>query len=131
MRTLKRTRGDAGDSAAGVRRKWLLLSAAIAAEVAATMALRAGVDEEVWSLAAVAGYVAAYVLLGLALRSGVPIGVAYGIWGAAGVACTAVLGVIFFREHLGLHAIAGMALIILGVVLVETGSRHSSDPTSP
>ncbi|WP_293785300.1 multidrug efflux SMR transporter [uncultured Aeromicrobium sp.] len=105
-------------------RKWLLLAGAIAAEVAATMALRASIDRTAWIALVVAGYLAAFTLLALALRENLPIGVAYGIWGAAGVALTAVLGAAIFGETLSPPAVAGLGLIIAGVVLVETGSRH-------
>lgn len=105
-------------------RKWFLLGGAIAAEVTATMLLRATVDESAWVPLVVVGYVTAFILLGLTLRAGVPIGVAYGIWGAIGVALTALLGALIFDETLGTPAVAGIGLIIVGVVLVETGSHR-------
>lgn len=108
--------------------KWLLLAGAIVAEVTGTMALRATVDHAAWIPLVVAGYLTAFVLLGLTLRTGVPIGVAYGIWGAAGVALTAVLGALIFGELLSIAAIAGIGLIIAGVVLVETGAHRPETP---
>ena len=72
-------------------RTWALLIAAIAMEVAATLALRASLDNDAWYLVVVAGYVGSFVLLTMVLRSGMPVGVAYGIWGASGTAATAVL----------------------------------------
>ncbi|MFD1861107.1 QacE family quaternary ammonium compound efflux SMR transporter [Aeromicrobium camelliae] len=105
-------------------KKWFLLACAIAAEVVATMALRASIDHSAWIALVVAGYLAAFTVLALALREHLPIGVAYGIWGATGVALTAVLGAAIFGEVLSPPAIAGLVLIIVGVVLVETGSRH-------
>lgn len=109
-------------------KKWLLLAGAIVAEVTATMALRATVDHAAWIPLVVVGYLTAFLLLGLTLRTGVPIGVAYGIWGASGVALTAVLGAVIFGELLSIAAVAGIGLIIVGVVLVETGSHR---PTTP
>lgn len=112
-------------------RKWLLLGGAIAAEVLGTMSLRATVEHAAWLPVAVLGYVAAFALLGLTLRTGMPIGVVYGIWGASGVALTALLGAVLFGELLGGSAVAGIVLIVLGVVLVETGSRRpGSEATS-
>lgn len=105
---------------------WLMLSGAIVAEVIGTMALRAAVDSPAWMALVPVAYLTAFALLGLVLRSGMPIGVAYGIWGAAGVSLTAVLGAALFDELLGLPAIAGIGLIIVGVVLVESGSRSPS-----
>ncbi|NWJ69681.1 QacE family quaternary ammonium compound efflux SMR transporter [Pseudonocardia sp. ICBG1122] len=111
-------------------KKWALLGGAIGAEVAATIALRATIDHTGWILVVAVGYVTAFVLLGLTLRTGMPIGIAYGIWGACGVALTALFGVLVFGEMLGLPAIIGIALIIGGVVLVETGSHHPESLTT-
>lgn len=106
---------------------WMLLSGAILAEVTGTMALRAAVDSPAWMALVPVAYLVAFALLGLVLRAGLAIGVAYGIWGAAGVSLTAVLGAVLFDELLGLPAIVGIGLIIVGVVLVESGSRHPAD----
>ncbi len=67
-------------------RKWALLIAAIAVEVAATLSLRASQDHSAWLVVVVAGYVGSFVLLTLVLRTGMPVGVAYGVWGASGTA---------------------------------------------
>lgn len=109
-------------------KRWLLLSAAIAAEAFATLSLRAAVDNPLWTVAAVAGYVLAYALIGLTLRTGMTIGAVYGIWGAAGVALVATFGVVIFGEFLSPLMVIGLVLIIVGVILVETGSRP--DPHS-
>ena len=79
-------------------RSWALLGGAIAVEVAATLSLRASQDHSAWLVVVVAGYLGAFVLLTLVLRAGVPVGVAYGIWGAAGTAGTAVLAAASLRR---------------------------------
>jgi small multidrug resistance pump len=56
-----------------------------------------------------------------------PIGVAYGIWGALGTAITAVLGSAIFGDPFTIAVVAGIGLIIGGVLLVEFGS-HPSKP---
>lgn len=104
-------------------RTWLLLIVAIACEVTGTMSLRAAVDEPAWVITVVLGYTGTFVLLAAVLRRGMPIGVAYGIWGATGVALTAVLGALLFGETLTGPAIAGIACIIVGVALIEAGSH--------
>ena len=63
-------------------------------------------------------------LLALALGAGVPLGVAYGIWAAAGVALTAVLSRFLFKEPLTLIMGVGVALIVGGVLLIEIGAAH-------
>lgn len=103
-------------------RGWLILAAAIVTEVAATTALRATVDHAGWIPLVVVGYVTSFVLLAVTLRSGMRIGVVYGVWGACGVALTAVVGAMVFAEHLSVTALVGIGLIVVGVVLVETGA---------
>jgi small multidrug resistance pump len=108
-------------------RKWALLIAAIAIEVAATLSLRASQDHSVWLLLVVAGYIGALVLLTLVLRAGMPVGVAYGIWGALGTAGTAVLAAAIFDDPFTWPIVAGIGLIIGGVLLVEFGSQRAAD----
>jgi small multidrug resistance pump len=108
-------------------RKWLLLTAAIAVEVAATLSLRASQDHSVWLAVVVAGYIGSLILLTMVLRAGMPVGVAYGIWGASGTAATAVLAATIFGDALSWPIVAGIALIIAGVLLVEFGSRVAKD----
>ena len=106
-------------------RKWLLLGAAIVVEVAATLSLRASQDDSAWLILVVVGYTGAFVLLTLVLRTGLSIGVAYGIWGAMGTAGTAVLAAAIFGDPFTAPIVVGIALIIAGVLCVELGSRHS------
>ena len=53
-----------------------------------------------------------------------PLGVAYGIWAAAGVALTAIGSRVFFKEPLTRVMVLGIALIMAGVLLVELGTSH-------
>jgi small multidrug resistance pump len=105
---------------------WVYLAAAIAFEVTATMALRAseGLRNKAWAPLIVGGYVICFVFLSLALRNGMAVGVAYGVWSAAGIALTAVIARIAFREPLTATMTAGIALIAAGVLLVELGAHH-------
>ncbi|PZF09832.1 multidrug efflux SMR transporter [Curtobacterium sp. MCLR17_034] len=101
---------------------WVLLAIAIVTEVGATISLKLATDgKRIWYVAVVAGYLIAFSLLAVALTLGLPIGVAYGIWAATGVALTAILGRVLFREPLTALMLGGIALIIVGVLLVELG----------
>lgn len=102
----------------------LFLAAAIVAEVAGTLALRATVDHPAWMPVVVVSYATAFTLMGFALRAGMRIGAVYGIWGATGVALVAVLGMFVFGETLSITAVIGIGIIIAGVALVETGSHQ-------
>ena len=102
---------------------WAFLVGAIVAEVFATISLRLAVDKKLWYVAVVAGYSIAFVLLALTLANGIPLGVAYGIWAATGVALTAVLSKFLFNEPLTWLMSLGIALIVGGVLLIETGAH--------
>lgn len=106
---------------------WLLLMLAIASEVAATLSLKGSARVPALYGVVVLGYLTSFVLLALVLRRGMGLGVAYGIWGATGVALTAVLSAVIFGEALTSLMIVGLLCIIGGVVLVETGSRAGEE----
>ncbi|BBX02337.1 QacE family quaternary ammonium compound efflux SMR transporter [Mycolicibacterium moriokaense] len=106
-------------------RKWALLAGAISTEVTATLSLRASQDHSAWIVVVVVGYVASFFLLTLVLRAGVPVGVAYGIWGALGTAATAVFAAVLFGDPFTWPIVAGIGLIIAGVLLVEFGSHRA------
>jgi small multidrug resistance pump len=102
---------------------WLALIGAIVIEVSATMAFRAseGLRKKAWAPAVIGGYLVSFTLFSIALRHGIPVGVAYGIWSAAGIALAAILSRIIFREPLTATMTAGLVLIAAGVLLVELG----------
>ncbi|PPL19927.1 DMT family transporter [Microterricola pindariensis] len=101
---------------------WLFLVIAILTEVAATLSLKlASEGRKRWFIPVVVGYATAFSMLALALGEGMPIGVAYGIWTACGVALTAVLGRLLFKDPLSWVMALGVALIAGGVILIEFG----------
>ena len=105
---------------------WLLLAGAIVTEVTASLALQAAQHSAVWYVLVATGYIVAFSLLGLLLRRGMPLGVAYGIWGAMGVALTAVFAALIFGQPLTFVMIIGLILIIGGVLTVEIGSQAAT-----
>ncbi|MFE0752118.1 DMT family transporter [Gordonia sp. NPDC058843] len=110
---------------------WLMLIAAIASEVAATLSLKGSQTEPVLYVVVVIGYTIAFVLLAGVLKRGMGVGVAYGIWSASGVALTAVLATWIFDEPFGVVMGIGILCIVIGVVLVETGHRPAVDTATP
>ena len=101
---------------------YLLLACAIATEVVATSLLprTAGFTVLLPSLAVVAGYALSFVLLAQVVRS-VPVAVAYAIWSAAGTAAVAAIGAVFLGQSLSGWQVAGLALVMAGVVLLQLG----------
>ncbi|TGB36366.1 multidrug efflux SMR transporter [Mycolicibacterium peregrinum] len=100
---------------------WLALTGAILVEVFATLGLRAsdGFRRKAWIVPVIAGYVLSFYLLWLALSLGVPVGIAYGIWTACGVALVAIIARFLFREPLTPVMMLGIALIVSGVFTIE------------
>ncbi len=92
---------------------WWALAGAIALEVIATMSLRAseGLRKKIWLLPLVVGYLASFWLLSLSLSLGMPVGIAYGIWSACGVALVAVIAKFVFGEPLTLLMGAGIGAV--------------------
>lgn len=104
---------------------WLTLAGGIVLEVIATMSLRAsdGFRNRKWLVPVVVGYVGSFWLVYETLALGMPVGVAYGVWSACGVALVALLARVLFDEPLTPTMIFGMALIIAGVLIIDlTGS---------
>ncbi|POM24587.1 Quaternary ammonium compound-resistance protein SugE [Actinomadura rubteroloni] len=103
---------------------WLLLAGAILCEVTATVSLRLsdGFARPLPSVIVVVGYLASFACLSLVLKAGMPVGVVYGIWSACGVALVALIGAVFLGETLTWIQIAGVALVIGGVVALEAGA---------
>ncbi|MFI8234324.1 DMT family transporter [Streptomyces sp. NPDC085900] len=104
---------------------YLLLGVAIAAEVGATTAMKfsEGFSRLVPSLVTVVGYVVSFVLLAQTLKT-LSVGTAYAIWAGVGTAAIAVIGLLFFGEGMTVTKAAGMALIIVGVVVLNLGGAH-------
>ncbi|MFK0022135.1 DMT family transporter [Streptomyces sp. NPDC090798] len=104
---------------------YVLLAGAIASEVAATTAMKYSEGfSRLWpSLVTVLGYVIAFVLLAQCLKT-VQVGTAYAIWAGAGTAVIAAIGMVFLGEALSLTKVAGILLIIGGVVVLNLGGAH-------
>ncbi|WP_336793436.1 multidrug efflux SMR transporter [Gordonia malaquae] len=102
---------------------WLWLILAIVGEVTGTLGLRAseGLTRKIWLPPILISYVSAFFFLGMALRTGVPIGVAYGVWTALGIVLIAALARVIWKDPITMRMAAGITLIIVGVLLVEMG----------
>ncbi len=103
---------------------WLHLTIAIVAEVIATSALKAaaGFTRPLPSLVVVAGYGLAFYFLSLTLRV-IPMGVAYAVWSAVGIALVSLIGWLVYDQRLDAPALLGMGLIIAGVAVIQLFSR--------
>ncbi|MEU9193608.1 DMT family transporter [Streptomyces hundungensis] len=101
---------------------YVLLACAIGSEIVATSALKYSEGfTRLWpSLITGVGYLLAFFLLSLTLKS-LSVGTAYAIWSGVGTAVIAAVGMVFMGEAVTAAKIAGIALIIGGVVLLNLG----------
>lgn len=106
--------------------QWVYLAIAILSEVVGTMSLRAsdGFRKALWLIPTAIGYLLAFGMLALTLAEGMPVGIAYGIWAACGVAITAVVAKILFDDPLTWLMGLGIATIAGGVLIIELGAAH-------
>jgi small multidrug resistance pump len=104
---------------------YLLLSFAIVAEVIGTTAMKFSDGfTRLWpSTLTVVSYLVSFGLLAQTLR-GMAVGTAYAIWSAAGTALIAVIGIVALGESAAPLRMTGLALVIVGVVLINLSGAH-------
>ena len=103
---------------------YLFLAGAILAEVIATTALKTseGFSKLIPSLIVVVGYAIAFACLSQTLKT-IPTGVAYAIWSGVGIVLISLAAWALQGQKLDLPAMAGMAMIIAGVVVMNLFSK--------
>jgi len=108
----------------GSLKNWILLYVAIVAEVVATSLLKSSEGfTRLWpSLAVVAGYCIAFYSLSLTLRS-IQVGVAYAVWSGVGIVLVTVVAWLVHDQKLDVPAVAGIGLIVSGVVVLQLFSK--------
>jgi small multidrug resistance pump len=67
-------------------------------------------------------HLVAFYFLSLTLRS-VPTGIAYAVWSGVGILLITVVAWIFQGQRLDLPALAGIALIVAGVIVMNVFSK--------
>jgi small multidrug resistance pump len=103
---------------------WIYLLIAIVAEVIGTSALKPaeGFTKPLPTAIVFAGYATAFLFLSLTLRT-IPIGVAYAIWAGLGIALITAIGWAAFGQRLDAPALAGIGLIVAGVLVINIFSN--------
>jgi small multidrug resistance pump len=99
---------------------YAFLGLAIVSEVIATSALKAshGMSRLGPAAIVVVGYGIAFYLLALSLKS-LPVGFVYAIWAGLGIIGVALIGAALFGETFTTVKVAGIAMIVAGVALVQ------------
>jgi small multidrug resistance pump len=103
------------------------LLVAILFEVCGTTLLQKSAQfTRLWpSLGVVICYGASFYFLSLTLNS-IPVGIAYAIWSALGIVLISAIGYFAFGQTLDGPALAGLGLIIAGVLVINLLSRSIS-----
>jgi len=106
---------------------WLHLSIAIVAEVIATSALKAteSFTKPLPLAAVVVGYLVSFYFLSLTLTV-LPVGIAYAVWSGAGIILVSMIGWLVFNQSLDWAAVAGIAMILAGVAVINLFSKASA-----
>jgi len=107
--------------------QWLLLIVAIVAEVIATSALKSTEGfTRLWpSVLVIACYETAFILLSLSLKT-IPVGIVYAVWSGVGVALITLVAWYFLGQTLNPAGLAGVGLIVTGVVVINAFSKTVS-----
>src|SRR5690348_9437287 len=102
---------------------YLWLAVAIIAEVIGTSALRAseGFTRLMPALVVVAGYGLAFYCLSMTLKT-MPVGIVYAIWSGVGIVLITLVAMVLYRQVPDLAAVAGLSLIVAGVVVLNVFS---------
>lgn len=105
-------------------KNFLFLFLAIVFEIIATSALKKSEEftKSIPSIITIIGYCGAFYCLSFAIRT-IPVGFAYAIWSGVGIVLITIIGAIFFKEIPDLPAIIGLALIVIGVIVINVFSK--------
>ncbi|MFV0464184.1 MAG: DMT family transporter [Nostocoides sp.] len=107
----------------------LLLAIIIEVASSATLPRSEGFTNPGWTIAVAGGYLTSIWLLTVVVQR-VDVSIAYAIWSGVGTAAIAVIGYLWLGEPLGVAKLAGIGLIIVGVVLLNLQSgAHTPQPS--
>lgn len=102
----------------------LFLFVAVVFEVIATSTLKATEGfTRLWpSLITIGGYALAFYFLSLPVRT-IPVGIVYALWCGIGIVLVTLVGWVVLKQPLDAAALAGMGLILAGVVTINLFSK--------
>jgi spermidine export protein MdtI len=103
---------------------WILLALAIVAEITGTLSMKwasvsGGHTGFILMLAMIA---LSYIFLAFAVKK-IALGVAYALWEGIGILLITLFSVLLFDESLSLLKIAGLTTLVVGIVLIKSGTQ--------
>ena len=108
---------------------FLLLAIVCGVTGTSALAQSAGFTRLAPLLVVALAYAACFLALTKALRV-IPVGIAYAIWSGVGIALVTLIGFAVFGQTLGLGQLAGIGMIVAGVVVIQLFSRAGADRQS-
>lgn len=110
---------------------WFYLFLAIVFEVAGTtsMKLSEGFTKMTPSILMGVFYIFCFSFLTLSLKA-IEVSTAYAIWSGLGIVLISVIGFFYFNETINATKIIAIALIMIGVVMLNLSDRHTPSEQS-
>lgn len=102
----------------------LLAVAVVFETIATTFLLRSSAGFTVlWpTVGTIVLYLAAFLIFAASLKR-IPVGIAYALWSAFGIAFITAIGTFVFGQPLDLPAVTGLALIVAGIAVISLFSK--------
>lgn len=103
---------------------WILLALAIEAEITGTLSMKwASIsDDNTGFILMLVMISLSYIFLSFAVKK-IALGVAYALWEGIGILLITLFSVMLFDEALSAMKIAGLATLVIGIVLIKSGTR--------
>lgn len=105
---------------------WLFLFFGVAAEAMSHVALKEtdGFTRPIPSIIVLLGHLAAFIFLGQAMK-GMPVGIVHALWAGLAIVTVTLLSTVIYRQHLDSTTWFGMALVAIGVAIINVSQGHS------
>lgn len=109
---------------------WILLALAIIAEITGTLSMKwASVSGRHTGFILMLAMIAlSYIFLAFAVKK-IALGVAYALWEGIGILLITLFSVLLFDESLSLLKIAGLTTLVIGIVLIKSGTQKKRLPS--
>lgn len=103
---------------------WILLALAIVAEITGTLSMKwASIsDGHSGFILMLVMITFSYIFLSFAVKK-IALGVAYALWEGIGILLITLFSVLLFDESLSVLKIAGLATLVVGIILIKSGTR--------
>lgn len=105
---------------------WVFLFLGVIAEAMSHVALKQtdGFTRLLPSIVVLLCHLAAFVFLGQAMK-GMPVGIVHAMWAGLAIVTVTLLSTLVYKQHLELSTWLGMALVAIGIAMINLSQGHS------